>query len=166
MSLRQGLAVVLRAIRATKELAQSDLATAADRKYLYKIEQAQSDMTLGKLEEIAKAAGFDAVTLMVLCATVNEGKSLNEVLKSVEAELAEFERLGGLEKLASQVEHGVLKSRASERLKKYLAVQECRALRMTQRETAEKLQLPKSTVADLWKDDILKKNEVLNSKKP
>lgn len=150
MPLRQGLAAALRAIRATKGLAQSDLASAAGRTFLSRIEQAKSDVTLGKLEEIAAAAGVDAVTLMVLCSVANYGVTPEQILKRVEKELAEFESQGGLENLTSQAEDGAVASRANVRFKRQLAVQECRSAGMTQRETAEKLQLPKSTVADLW----------------
>lgn len=150
MSLSQGLAAVLRAIRATKDLAQSDLASAAGRTFLSRIELAKSDVTLSKLDEIALAAGLDTVTLMVLRAVANNGKTPEQILECVEEELAEFKSLGGLEKLTSQVENGALASRANSRLEKQLAVQECRRIGLTQRETAEKLQLPKSTVADLW----------------
>lgn len=150
MSLPQGLAATLRAIRATKKLAQSDLAAAADRGFLMKIEQAKADVTLGKLDSIAVATGFDAVTLMVLRAVVNDGKTPEEILKRVEAELAEFESQGGFENLTSQVDVGAVASRENARFKRKLAVQECRSAGMSQRETAEKLQLPKSSVADLW----------------
>ena len=150
MSLSQGLAAVLRAIRATKDLAQSDLASAAGRTFLSRIERAKSDVPLSKLDEIALAAGLDTVTLMVLRAVANNGKTPEQILKCVEEELAEFKSQGGLEKLTSQVEDGAVASRANSRLEKQLAVQECRMIGMTQREAAKKLQLPKSTVADLW----------------
>ncbi|MEC4168236.1 helix-turn-helix transcriptional regulator [Pseudomonas sp. MS-1(2024)] len=149
MSLRQGLAPTLRAIRVTKGLAQSDLASAAGRTFLSRVEQAKSDVTLGKLEEIAAAVGVDAVTLILLCSVAN-GKTPEQVLKVVESELAEFRSQGGLENLTSQAEDGAVASRIKIRFKRQLAVQECRNTGMSQRETAERLQLPKSTVADLW----------------
>ncbi|WP_338923746.1 helix-turn-helix transcriptional regulator (plasmid) [Pseudomonas silesiensis] len=150
MSLSQGLAATLRAIRATKGLAQNDLASATGRTFLSRIERAKSDVTLGKLEEIAAAAGFDAITLMVLCSVANNDKTPEQILKLIETELSEFRSQGGFENLTSQVVDGAVASRANIRFKRQLAVQECRNTGMTQRETAEKLKLPKSTVADLW----------------
>jgi ADP-dependent phosphofructokinase/glucokinase len=87
---------------------------------------------------------------MVLRAVANDGKTPENILKCVEAELIEFKSQGGLENLTSQMEDGAVASRAKIRLKRKLAIQECRSIGLTQRETAEKLQLPKSTVADLW----------------
>jgi hypothetical protein len=59
--------------------------------------------------------------------------------------------MGGTKKLADTMESGVLKSRASEQLRKMAAVQECKRAGLTQKATVEKLGLPKSTVHDLWK---------------
>lgn len=152
MSRRDGLAAALRAIRAIKGLAQNDLASAADRKFLYKIEQSKTDVTLGKLEEIAQAAGMELNTLMVLATLAASGRSAAEVLQDIASELAWFEGQGGLEELELQVTAGSVEARAQDRLKRREAVQSCKAAGLTQRQTAAQLQLAKSTVADLWND--------------
>ncbi|WP_313629628.1 helix-turn-helix transcriptional regulator [Pseudomonas sp.] len=150
MALRNGLAAALRAIRATKQLTQTDLAVAATRSYIQGIEQAKSDVTIGKLEDLGAAFGFDPLTLLVLSAAVDRGETSEAVMQRVERELAEFKDIGGLEKLASQIEHGPAQARLNERAQRQASVQECKAEGMTQRETSEKLKLPKSTVADFW----------------
>jgi transcriptional regulator with XRE-family HTH domain len=153
MSKRAGFAAALRAVRAVKGLAQSDLAEAADRKFIYLLEQGQSDMTLGKLDQIAAAAGINPITLMLLGAVANSGQSALDVLQAVQAEVDQFEQGGGFEVLTRQVNDGAVLSRAHERQKRFEVVQECKAQGMTQREAAQHLKLAKSTVADLWNCD-------------
>jgi transcriptional regulator with XRE-family HTH domain len=150
MSKRAGLAAALRAVRAVRGLAQSDLGEAADRKFVYRIEQAKSDITLGKLDEIAQAVGILPITLMVLRAVSGSDQTTREILQDVQAELDAFESEGGFENLAHQAKNGAIVSRAIERQKRLKVVQECKASGMTQRETAEHLKIAKSTVADLW----------------
>jgi len=150
MALRHGLAAALRAIRATKQLTQTDLAGAAARSYIQGIEQAKSDVTIGKLEDLGAAFDVDPLTLLVLSACVDRGETSEVVLQRIESELAEFKHAGGLDKLASQVEHGPAQARLNERSLRQASVLECKAAGMTQRETAAKLKLAKSTVADLW----------------
>ncbi|RML53585.1 Cro/CI family transcriptional regulator [Pseudomonas syringae pv. pisi] len=150
MSKRAGLAAALRAVRAMKGLSQSDLGEAADRKFVYRLESGKSDMTLGKLDEIARAAGINPITLMVLSAVTNTGLHAREIMESVRAELDAFESDGGYVALTSQVQEGAVMSRASERQKRLEVVQACKAMGMTQREAAHHLNLAKSTVADLW----------------
>ncbi|NVL26628.1 helix-turn-helix transcriptional regulator [Pseudomonas syringae pv. actinidiae] len=150
MSKRAGLAAALRAARANKGLAQSDLGGAADRKFIYRIEQGKSDMTVGKLDEIAAAVGMNPITLMVLGAVSSSDQTAVEVLQAVQAELDAFEAAGGFDALARQIEDGAVISRGHERQKRLEAVQACKTSGMTQREAAQHLALAKSTVADLW----------------
>jgi len=150
MSKRSGLAAALRAVRAVQGLAQGDLGEAADRKFIYRIEQGKSDMTVGKLDEIAAAVGLNPITLMVLGAVSSSDQTALEVLEAVQTELNAFGTAGGFDVLARQWEEGAIVSRAHERQKRLEAVQECKAGGMTQREAAEHLKLAKSTVADLW----------------
>lgn len=150
MSKRAGLAGALRAVRAIRGLAQSDLGEAADRKFVYRIEQGKSDVTLGKLDEIAQAVGIHPITLMVLGAVSGSDQAARDILQTVQSELDAFEVAGGFDALDRQVENGAMVSRAHERQKRLEAVQECKIAGMTQREAAQSLKLAKSTVADLW----------------
>lgn len=150
MSNRTGLAAALRAVRAIRGLAQSDLGEAADRKFVYRIEQGKSDVTLGKLDEIAQAVGIHPITLMVLGAVSSSDQAASNILQVVQSELDAFEVAGGFDALDRQVKNGAMVSRVHERQKRLEAVQECKAAGMTQREAAQRLKLAKSTVADLW----------------
>ncbi|MCQ0166082.1 XRE family transcriptional regulator [Pseudomonas sp. S12(2018)] len=109
-------------------------------------------MTLGKLEEIAQAAGIELNTLMVLATIANSGRPAAEVLHDTASELAWFEDQGGLAELTLQVSAGSVEARAQDRLRRREAVQSCKEAGLTQRQTAAQLQLAKSTVADLWND--------------
>lgn len=150
MALRNGLGVALRAIRSTHALAQTDLVGAAGRSYVQLLEQARSDVTLGKLESIGKALNIDALTLLVLSASVDRNEPLSSVIQQIEEELAAFSQAGGLESLADQINLGPSRVRAEQRESRRASIQECKAAGMTQRQTADKLQMPKSTVADFW----------------
>ncbi|RMO81779.1 Cro/CI family transcriptional regulator [Pseudomonas syringae pv. maculicola] len=150
MSKRAGLAAALRAVRAIRGLAQSDLGEAADRKFVYRIEQGKSDMTVGKFDEIAAAVGMNPITLMVLGAVSSSDQTARDVLQAVQAELDAFETEGGFDALARQFEDGAMGSRTHERQKRLEVVQRCKAMGMTQREAAQHLKIAKSTVADLW----------------
>lgn len=151
MSLSKGFAAVLRTARAVRGLSQQDLGDVSDRKHFWQIENARSSPTLNKFEKLSKALQFDPVTLLALCVATRDNVSPSDVLQRVQKELAEFESMGGTKKLAESMESGVLKSRASEQLRKMAAVQECKRAGLTQKATMEKLGLPKSTVHDLWK---------------
>lgn len=150
MSKRAGLAAALRTVRTVKGLAQSDLGEAADRKFLYRIEQGKSDMTVGKLNDIAAAVGLSPITLMVLGEVSSSRQSARDILHAVQAELEAFESAGGFDTLARQAEDGAMVSRVYERQKRLEVVQGCKAMGMTQREAAQHLKIAKSTVADLW----------------
>ncbi|EGH04649.1 Cro/CI family transcriptional regulator [Pseudomonas amygdali pv. aesculi str. 0893_23] len=150
MALRDGLGVALRAIRSTHALTQTDLGGAAGRSYVQLLEQGRSDVTLGKLESIGKVLDIDPLTLLVLSASVDRDQPLSSVILRIEEELAAFRHAGGLESLADQVNLGPAQVRVEQRESRRASVQECKAAGMTQRQTAEKLQLPKSTVADFW----------------
>ncbi|MBJ9976923.1 helix-turn-helix transcriptional regulator [Pseudomonas sp. S75] len=150
MALRDGLGVALRAIRSTHDLAQTDLGGAAGRSYVQLLEHGRSDVTLGKLEAIGKALDIDALTLLVLSASADRDEPLASVIQRIEEELAAFREAGGMENLADQINLGPAQVRVEKRESRRASVQECKAAGMTQRQTAEKLQLAKSTVADFW----------------
>ncbi|KAB0499100.1 helix-turn-helix domain-containing protein [Pseudomonas vancouverensis] len=151
MSLSNGFAAVLKAVRAVRGLSQQDLGDVSDRKHFWQIENAKSSPTLNKLEKLSKALQFDPVTLLTLSLAVRDEVSPSEVLQRVQKELADFERMGGLKELVDSMQSGVPKSRASEQLRKLAAVRLCKREGLTQKATTEKLGLPKSTVHDLWK---------------
>ena len=74
-----------------------------------------------------------------------------EVIKRVQKELAEFERLGGLKQLADSMVDGEFKSHNDDRSRKLEAIQECKRAGLTPKETIAKLGFTKSTVYALWK---------------
>ncbi|KWS74873.1 helix-turn-helix domain-containing protein [Pseudomonas amygdali] len=153
MSRRQGLAAALRAVRSLKGLVQIDLASAAARRYIHNIEQSKSNISLAKLDEISAAAGIDTITLLVLATVASGDQPLDSVLARVTDELEAFSASGGLELLAQQFNEGAVAAKAQIRQRRAEAIQACKARGLTQRQTAEELGVPKSTVADFWSQD-------------
>lgn len=150
MSRRNGLAAALRAIRSLKGMAQIDLATAAARRYIHNIEQSKSNLSIAKLDEISAAAGVDPITLLVLATVASEQQPLDDVLARVTGELESFRASGGLELLTQQFNEGAAAAKAQIRQQRSEAIQACKARGLTQRQTAEELGVPKSTVGDFW----------------
>ncbi|WJN48596.1 helix-turn-helix domain-containing protein [Pseudomonas asiatica] len=150
MSRRQGLAAALRAVRSLKGLVQIDLASAAARRYIHNIEQSKSNISLAKLDEISAVAGIDTITLLVLATVASGGEPLDRVLARVTDELEAFRASGGLELLTQQFNEGAVAARAQIRQQRAEAIRACKARGLTQRQTAEELGVPKSTVADFW----------------
>lgn len=152
MSLKNGLAATLRTIRAIRRLPQSDLAGAIHSKYLYELENGLKSVTLDKLLEVSQALNLHPVTLLTIAATGNDDTSIENVLDRVRAELQEFERAGGVVEFSTQLREGVLAPSQGKKTREpeLAAVQACKTAGMTQRATAAKLGMPKSTVADLW----------------
>ncbi|MFP3527491.1 helix-turn-helix transcriptional regulator, partial [Pantoea sp. SIMBA_072] len=66
METRDAVAGVLRAVRKLQGLSHDDLADAAFRTYLGRLERGQSNATLEKLDELAAALEFDPVALIAL----------------------------------------------------------------------------------------------------
>ncbi|MBF7143281.1 MULTISPECIES: helix-turn-helix domain-containing protein [Pseudomonas] len=153
MSRRQGLAAALRAVRSLKGLVQIDLASAAARRYIHNIEQSKSNISLAKLDEISAVAGIDTITLLVLATVASGDQPLDSVLSRVTDELEAFSASGGLELLAQQFNEGAVAAKAQIRQQRAEAIQACKARGLTQRQTAEELGVPKSTVADFWSQD-------------
>lgn len=151
MSLSKELAAVLRSVRAVKGLSQQDLGDASDRKHLWLMESARSSPTLNKFDELAKALGVSPVTLLALCVALRDGIAPDDLLSLVQKELEAFKAAGGDELMSAHVSGAMLNSRASERVRKLAAVQECKRQGLTQKATGERLGIPRSTVSDLWK---------------
>ncbi|MFR0675714.1 helix-turn-helix domain-containing protein [Enterobacterales bacterium AW_CKDN230030176-1A_HGKHYDSX7] len=150
MSRRQGLAAALRAVRSLKGLVQIDLASATARRYIHNIEQSKSNISLAKLDEISAAAGIDTITLLVLATVASSDQPLGSVLARVTDELEAFRASGSLELLAQQFNEGAVAAKAQIRQQRAEAIQACKARRLTQRQTAEELRVPKSTAAVFW----------------
>ncbi|WP_168186850.1 MULTISPECIES: helix-turn-helix domain-containing protein [unclassified Pseudomonas] len=148
MSSRNGLAVVLRTLRAIKGVAQSDLPV--DRKHLYKLESGLTDVSIKTLSALANSLGMMPATLLMLAAVVEQGVSVQDALDRVGAELDEFKQLGGDAEMARQRNGGAVSAREAARADRAAKIQACKAKGLSQRETAVALGLAKSTVARAW----------------
>ena len=148
MSSRNGLAVILRTLRALKGVTQSDLPV--DRKHLYKLESGQVNVGLDTLVALAASLDMTPATLLVLATVVDSGVSAQGVLDRVSAELGAFERLGGSAEMERQRAGGAVNAREAVRANRAAAIQACKARGLSQREAAAELGLAKSTVARGW----------------
>lgn len=141
---------MLRSARAVRSLSQQDLGDASDRKYLWLLENGKSSPTLKKFDEIAQSLQFDPLTLLAMCIALRDGISVSDALERSKKEAEAFDALGGSELLSNHFAVDGFNSRASERSRKLVAVQECKRQGLTQKATIEKLGIPRSTVNDLW----------------
>jgi len=150
MSLNKGLAAALKSARAVRGLSQQDLGDTAAPRYIWMLEDGKSSPTLSKLEKLSVALQLDLTTLVALSVAARDQIPVSQVIERVQAEITAFEERGGLSLLAEQVA-GEAPNKSREKQRKLAAIQECRRQGLTQKETVERLGIPRSTVHDLWK---------------
>lgn len=159
MTLKLGVAAVLRTLRSGQRLTNESVNDATSRQYLTQLEHAKSSISLEKLQAISTALGMSPLTFIALTLSVSNEESApaKTLLKTAQAELEEFERAGGLEALQQQYRQGAVASRRpgrpvdQDRLKSVLR---CKAEGLTQSATAQKLGISKQSVHELWKREI------------
>lgn len=158
MTLKLAVAAVLRALREQERRTQESLMGASDRRYVNKLEHGAYNLSLEKLRSICLDIGVSPLTFLTLTLAIADGESVSDVLARAKSELDDFESIGGLHELERQLSDGVLVTRRPgkrpdpQRLKDVLR---CKGEGMTQKATAELLGIPKQTVHDLWKRDVV-----------
>lgn len=150
MSLKKGVGAALWALRTQRQITQIDLGNALSQKQVYLVEHGESTLTIGKLEELAKALGVHPVTLIALSASAQEDVSAKTILERVLGEIDDFERNQGSELLRQHFSGDAAKRKTKESLGKLSAVHACRDQGMTQSQTAAQLSMAKSTVRYFW----------------
>jgi transcriptional regulator with XRE-family HTH domain len=154
METRDAVAGVLRAVRKLQGLSHDDLADAAFRTYLGRLERGQSNATLEKLDELAVALEFDPVALIALAFAQRSGERVDVVLKRALGQAKNFESNGGLELIASEFEgHKLTKRRPGQprNTTNEQAVRDLKSAGYTQAEIVKQLGLTASTVYKHWK---------------
>lgn len=153
MQAKESLAAVLRATRLARGLKAEDFSARIDPTHVNNLENAKVNLTLETLEAVSDVMGVSSVALLVLAASLREETPPQSFLKQLSQEVEELSALGVFDSSCNQIENGQLVKRPSgaqiseERL---AAVLECKASGMTQRETAQKLGLPATTVHRYW----------------
>jgi len=110
--LNHEIAAAIRTIRSMKALGYEDLADVTVRRSISSLEQAQVNVSVGKLAELAKALDFDFVALVAICVAVREDTAPEKIVERASNALAEFSSQGGIMQLRSQLTEGKITPRS------------------------------------------------------
>lgn len=148
------IAAAIRTIRRMRALAYEDLADVSVRRSISSLEQAQVNVSVGKLAELASALDFDFVALIAICMALREDSAPEIILDRASSALAAFSTEGGMVQLHSQLIDGKVTRRSPGKpanAENMTAVANLRAQGFSQAEVTKKLGLSKSTVNRYWK---------------
>ena len=150
--LTQSLAVVLRALRKTRELTQERLPSS--RSYAFALEAGTpKNISLGKLQELSKSLEITPLALMVMCESINSGQDSLDVIDKLKEELRQLRSIGLDEEIREEQRNCSLVSKAKAREiadSKRLAVKRLKEEGKSRKEVAEALGLSKSSVQRFW----------------
>ncbi|WP_256589640.1 helix-turn-helix domain-containing protein [Pseudomonas sp. LLC-1] len=150
---RESLAAVLRVIRRARKLKAEQLAEGVTATHVANLENGKVSVTMDTLEAVANLLDVKAITLLALAAGLRSDRDYELVLGDIQAEIKQLDALGLLAEFSQEFEDGRLRSRpsgAQVSKARLAAVLECKASGLTQKETAEKLGIPSSTVQRHW----------------
>lgn len=83
MTLREALAITIKALRKAKNLSQEDFGVVSSRTYLSSLERGLKSPTLDKLEQIADVLGVQSASIVVLAYAIKNGK--NDIEAAIDA---------------------------------------------------------------------------------
>lgn len=150
--LTQSLAVVLRALRKTRELTQERLPSS--RSYAFALEAGTpKNISLGKLREISKSLEITPLALLVLCESIDSGQDFLDVIGKLTEELRQLRSVGIDEEIREEQRSSSLVSKAKAREiadSKRLAVKRLKEEGKSRKEVAEALGISKSSVQRFW----------------
>ncbi|BCS43232.1 MULTISPECIES: helix-turn-helix domain-containing protein [Pseudomonas syringae group genomosp. 2] len=155
--LKPALAAVVRAVRGNLGFTQENLAHAASRTYLSKIENAESSPTIDKFAELAEALGMSPLAFMALVLSARDKTPASILLAKVAAELEALqERVSDADIATHLAGFDVVKRPAARpvNLTKLKGVLECKEIGLSKAETARRLGISRSTVGFLWERSV------------
>ncbi|MBD8828545.1 helix-turn-helix domain-containing protein [Pseudomonas sp. CFBP 13602] len=158
MHLKTELAASLRAIRKQRGVGHRKLKGETFRTTLALLERGETDITIGKLAEIAEALDFDIVALLALCVSLQRGESFETALACAHNRLASFATSGGLDLVQAQLEGNQLAKRPLGyplKAQNREAVLTLKAQGKTRAETAAALGIPYTSVRRYWSSDSI-----------
>lgn len=158
MHLKTELAAALRAIRKQRGLGHRKLKGETFRTTLGLLERGETDITIGKLAEIAEALDFDIVALLALCVSLQRGESSEDTLACAQTALGKFAGSGGLELVQAQLEGNRLAKRPLGyplKTQNREAVLALKAQGKTRAEIAATLGIPYTSVRRYWSSDSI-----------
>ncbi|WP_225927692.1 MULTISPECIES: helix-turn-helix domain-containing protein [Pseudomonas] len=151
--LKPALAAVVRAVRGNLGFTQENLAHAASRTYLSKIENAESSPTIDKFVELAEALGMSPLAFMALILSTRNKIPSSALLAEAAEELKELQKRVSDDDIAAHLAGIDLVKRPAARpvnLIKLKKVLECKEIGLSKAETARRLGISRSTVGFLW----------------
>lgn len=152
--LNHEIAAAIRTIRSMKALGYEDLADVTVRRSISSLEQAQVNVSVAKLAELANALDFDFVALIAVCMALKEDIPPEKIVERAVNALAEFSSKGGVVQLRSQFIDGKVTPRRPGKpanAKNIAAVTHLRSQCFSQAEISKELGLSKSTTNRYWK---------------
>jgi transcriptional regulator with XRE-family HTH domain len=99
MSVKNAVAVVLKAMRKARGLSQKNLAEVSSRTYVSKLERGQSSPTLEMMSTLSTPLGLSPLGLVALTLATETGHSITSLINHVESELEELAQSGVLKEL-------------------------------------------------------------------
>ncbi|MGY2337681.1 helix-turn-helix domain-containing protein [Pseudomonas sp. SDO5532_S415] len=99
MSVKNAVAVVLKAMRKTRGLSQKNLAEVSSRTYVSKLERGQSSPTLEMMSTLSSPLGLSPLGLVALTLATETGQSIRSLINLVESEVEELAQAGVLKEL-------------------------------------------------------------------
>ncbi|GLH52748.1 hypothetical protein RS3R6_09290 [Pseudomonas atacamensis] len=155
--LKPALAAVVRTIREKLGFTQENLANAASRTYLSKIENAVSSPTVEKFAELAEALGLSPTALMALVVSTRDNTSVAAILTKAHDELDNLGAKVSAEDIRQHLSGVEVAKRPASRpadIAKLQKVLACKEAGLTKAETARRLGLTRSTVGFLWERSL------------
>jgi transcriptional regulator with XRE-family HTH domain len=153
MLTRDSLGAVLRILRSARKLKVDDFADCIDPKHVNNLENGKSSVTLETLESVAHVLTVNPLSLLILSASLRDGRSPEELLIELKEDVRELRALGVNDGFSGQFEDGKLTVRRPGTQidqQKLTAIIACKVEGMTQSEAAKKLGIPLSTIRRYW----------------
>jgi transcriptional regulator with XRE-family HTH domain len=99
MSVKNAVAVVLKAMRKARGLSQKNLAEVSSRTYVSKLERGQSSPTLEMMSTLSYPLGLSPLGLVALSLATETGQSIRSLINHAESEVEELAQAGVLKEL-------------------------------------------------------------------
>jgi transcriptional regulator with XRE-family HTH domain len=153
MDSRDSLAAVLRVLRRARKLKAEHFSAGINPTHVANLENGNVSVTIETLEAVANVLNVKPISLLVLATGLRTSLSADDVIQEVRSEIERLYELGLVGEFVNEFEDGYLKSRpsgAQVALGRLEAVRRCKASGMTQKQTAQELGVPTSTVQRDW----------------
>lgn len=137
-----------------KALPYEDLSDVTVRRTISSLEQAQVNISVGKLDDLASALNFDFVALIALCVALREGAEPQKILQRASDTLIAFSTQDQMAQLRAQLSDGKIVPRKAAKPTNganFASVTKLRERGLSQAEISRELGLSKSTVNRYWK---------------